>query len=449
MLKNILNKFRIVEHTNNSSRTIKLNTLNNSYYALFTILVKLTVIVIKHIQQNLISVYTVWLQTNRLPFRVLPQILKNWVTWFAWNDEKFNFYSRVKNYNNFIIRRIQNNFYIHVFWTLFFTKKINYFNELNSKKQFEKKISNYYYTTKFQKNLVLTYFLNKVILSKYMYFYGHHYYNFNKFNINETLLGKSVHIRSQIFFILLNKLNLFVSQTTNSSFEKITLNTFKGMHNFFFTLNKKKIYFVDKKRTVLDDIRTKTITHSNNNTFISIKLITVKTKLVSFVTPIFNNLNIMWFNKIHNTIHDCKKNTLICYLRVAKHFNKGRYSRNRQLYRTGVYWCIWLNVVIVYSLYYYFYRVVFAFGYLWLPLCIMMLSIFGSRLYKYRYYTSQQLKLELLEYNKFLFNVYTNFQVIFSNKFLTITKKTRTNLKNYFEILKQKIKTNLEIFTKF
>jgi len=74
------------------------------------------------------------------------------------------------------------------------------------------------------------------------------------------------------------------------------------------------------------------------------------------------------------------------FIRKNKIFNKGRYSRNRQLYRTGVYWCLILNILGVFGLYYYFYRFVFNFGYFWLPLCILILSIFGSRLVKYRFY---------------------------------------------------------------
>lgn len=34
------------------------------------------------------------------------------------------------------------------------------------------------------------------------------------------------------------------------------------------------------------------------------------------------------------------KRTTTLFIRKNKMFNKGRYSRNRQLYRTGVYWCI-------------------------------------------------------------------------------------------------------------
>ena len=55
----------------------------------------------------------------------------------------------------------------------------------------------------------------------------------------------------------------------------------------------------------------------------------------------------------------------ISYLRKNRIFNKGRYSRNRQLYRTGVYWCLWLNIIMVYGLYFIFYRFSFNFGYIW------------------------------------------------------------------------------------
>jgi len=50
-------------------------------------------------------------------------------------------------------------------------------------------------------------------------------------------------------------------------------------------------------------------------------------------------------------------------LRKTKSFNKSRYSRNRQYYRTGVYWCLWLNVILVTGLYYAYYRFTLKFGY--------------------------------------------------------------------------------------
>jgi hypothetical protein len=44
----------------------------------------------------------------------------------------------------------------------------------------------------------------------------------------------------------------------------------------------------------------------------------------------------------------------IFFIRKTKSFNKSSYSRNRQLYRTGVYWCLWLNIILVYGLYFFF-----------------------------------------------------------------------------------------------
>ena len=52
-------------------------------------------------------------------------------------------------------------------------------------------------------------------------------------------------------------------------------------------------------------------------------------------------------------------------VRKSKSFNKGRYSRNRQTYRTGVYWCLYFNLVFVLPTYYYCYKFSFNFGYLW------------------------------------------------------------------------------------
>ena len=38
------------------------------------------------------------------------------------------------------------------------------------------------------------------------------------------------------------------------------------------------------------------------------------------------------------------------FVRKSKNFNKGRYSRNRQVYRTGVYVCFYVNVIALYLL---------------------------------------------------------------------------------------------------
>jgi hypothetical protein len=77
-----------------------------------------------------------------------------------------------------------------------------------------------------------------------------------------------------------------------------------------------------------------------------------------------------------------------------KIFNKSRYSRNRQLYRTGVYWCLWVNIIVVYGLYFFFYRFTFNFGYLWIGLFVYFSSFIFSRAYQSKFYSLTSLSLE-------------------------------------------------------
>lgn len=78
-----------------------------------------------------------------------------------------------------------------------------------------------------------------------------------------------------------------------------------------------------------------------------------KTKFpVSFLDKL---ININFINRL-NTIF---------FIRNFKVYNKGRYSRNRQYYRTGVYWCLYVNIIAVVGMYYWFYRFTMNFGYLW------------------------------------------------------------------------------------
>lgn len=71
------------------------------------------------------------------------------------------------------------------------------------------------------------------------------------------------------------------------------------------------------------------------------------TNVVKFIDPLtFNTYNML-------------------FLRKTKIFNKGRYSRNRQFYRTGVYWCLYLSIILFTGLYYWFYHFIINFGFFW------------------------------------------------------------------------------------
>ena len=140
-------------------------------------------------------------------------------------------------------------------------------------------------------------------------------------------------------------------------------------------------------------------------------------------------------------------------LRKNKIFNKGRYSRNRQLYRTGVYWSIWLNIILVFGLYYYFYRFTFNFGYVWLPMAVFIISIFFGRLVKYRLYEPFKLISELSYFSLLMTSYFLptlratpNFILdCYVHLFLFFKKKFKYSEKTVLERLQSRDKIRLEL----
>lgn len=112
------------------------------------------------------------------------------------------------------------------------------------------------------------------------------------------------------------------------------------------------------------------------------------------------------------------------YLRKNRIFNKGRYSRNRQLYRTGVYWCLWLNIIMVYGLYFMFYRFTFNFGFFWWGILIVCYSTIFSRIIKYNFFNLNYLYKEFLKliswYGFIVYNIYELFKLFFRNYFSNV-----------------------------
>lgn len=168
-------------------------------------------------------------------------------------------------------------------------------------------------------------------------------------------------------------------------------------------------YFRLKKVNYLKKIYN---TYKNNyaeftNWMISDDLLVDKKKNLTFYKNIFLfKVKNVFFKKFNNTIKhelvdsikfsDSSMNKYISYrnlkkfnfffLRKNRIFNKSRYSRNRQLYRTGFYWCLWLNIIIVYGLFFLFYRFTFNFGYLWWGLMFLFYSFIFSKVCKYNFY---------------------------------------------------------------
>ena len=435
-----------------TSNAKNFKNVNKYHYTFISIIYTISSVFTKLFQKTFINLYSIFLQSNLLPFGAITSMFKKILIVFVNFDTWDDFLIKIKNNSNMYLLRQNSYTFLHNFWTIHYANKVKYNNELNIKYATSAEISNFYYNTKFpgnKLNVILYYFFNKIIFNRYPYFYWMYnvLYDSKAKIANEGT--KSKNIRTQIFFTYFNLVDDFINNY-DESFAKFNLNTFKGASNFFASMLN-NVKFLIKKSPLNYKINVESDLTSNNqilnykkynnftknkslnpNIFLNIlanSINTFNSKLYEFKNmPFAKTLTLTWYTKIHNTTLNISQNSLILYLRSARHFNKGRYSRNRQLYRTGVYWCIWLNVVVVYALHYYFYRIVFTFGYLWLPLGIMILTIFSSRLYKYRFYSFAQITLEIKEYINLLFFFFLKSKLYIQLKW----SKMLTNIKNFF-----------------
>lgn len=79
-------------------------------------------------------------------------------------------------------------------------------------------------------------------------------------------------------------------------------------------------------------------------------------------------------------------------------YNKGRTPRNKQIYRTGVFWCLWLTVLTIVGPFYVFYGFTFIFTHLYLfPLAIIFRAA-GVALARFYDVTAKQLWIRLISW---------------------------------------------------
>lgn len=121
-------------------------------------------------------------------------------------------------------------------------------------------------------------------------------------------------------------------------------------------------------------------------------------KIKFSVTDFFKYLNNISLNNIN-----------ILFLRKNKVFNKGRYSRNRQYYRTGVYWCLYVNIVAVVGIYFWFYRFNMNFGYLWWILYFFFFSMFFSRCYSLNLFNIKVIFIQIIKSYLWFLTILYNF----------------------------------------
>lgn len=117
--------------------------------------------------------------------------------------------------------------------------------------------------------------------------------------------------------------------------------------------------------------------------------------------------------------------SMILFLRKNKIFNKSRYSRNRQTYRTGAYWCLYVNIIAVIAFYFWFYNFSINFSYIWWLLYSFILSFFFFKAIKFNFYNLNTLKLELISSVRWFYRIINSslIQLYSINNFNLFTQK--------------------------
>lgn len=129
----------------------------------------------------------------------------------------------------------------------------------------------------------------------------------------------------------------------------------------------------------------------------------IKNKISSKFLINFSPINISKYINYNN--YDIE----MYFLRKNKIFNKGRYSRNRQNYRTGVYMCLYVSVLSLYGIYYAFYKFSFNFSYLWLFFLLFISSFFLPKIIKYRLYEPYNIYFKFCELFKWFVSCLSRF----------------------------------------
>lgn len=305
---------------------------------------------------------------------------------------------------------------------------------------------------------------SKIFINLNFFFKKNYYSNYIKFLIIQKIFYKRYYnLCSSIYFKNLNfknqvKLNwIFYLYLLNSSKKLVIydLSKYSDWYDFNFKKNKKNIFNkikLDKKTKKLvfnfrnNNIKYFTKIYSKYNNFFKKIFFSLKSfyKNIFIMSYKFNHtklfFNKSWKNGL-NLFYPIRYNEssvskyinleninsyLFFYIRKNRIFNKGRYSRNRQLYRTGVYWCLWLNIILVYGLYFLFYRFTFNFGYFWWGVLIFSYSTIFSRIIKYNYHNLFYIFKEFSFFINWVGLIWLNFYKIFISfllKYINFFKK--------------------------
>lgn len=358
---------------------------------------------------------------DKFRFKKYVYFLENAYKSNSFKLKMFNRQSEYKTKNLKLLVRQYNFFFDSEFRLLFLNICVRFFDKVHKHhlffyflliqlfffKNFYKFISNFFYFKVSEKNLIKLNF----VFYWYLQECDGCLYVFD----NNKLLDW--------YKINFDFLELIIFSKTKSNPKTLNLRKFFRLNKFLYFSkiykNYNKIYFnIFKKLSILDNsLSIKKFLFFKINELYKYKFtFSFKKSNFSKILPIrFSESSMNKYISLKNL-----NSYNFFFLRKNKIFNKGRYSRNRQLYRTGVYWCLWLNIIIVYGLFFLFYRFTFNFGYIWIGVFVLLFSLIISKVIKYNF-------INFFEVYKEFFLIVRWFGLIFSNfllNFKSIYKKT-------------------------
>ncbi len=295
---------------------------------------------------------------------------------------------------------------------------------------------------------------NKIIFSTINLIIKDNYKNLNKFNYNDLLISLFI-FKNSISIDIINvksynllKFNDYINYINNTTLEKnfnksqLIVNELNGNKIFKYNINLNNYKIYNKFQNIIE--------FSNNYFYLKIfnKYLDLNTEFNNnFITDLKQKYLISFSaSNIVKYISDFSvNNSTILYLRKNKIFNKSRYSRNRQTYRTGAYWCLYINIIAVVAFYFWFYKFTMNFGYLWWLLFLLIASFFFSRALKHNFYNPLKIYLEfILGFKWFISIIYNiikptlNYLLLSTNKYtLNFIVRLNQNL-TYFDLINEK-----------
>lgn len=266
-----------------------------------------------------------------------------------------------------------------------------------------------------------------------------------------TSLNLTLYFRYYVFFNKIYNIdfNKYVQFIYTLNKFKYNTNLFTSLFLFLFyntrlNLSSEKYSSVVKKNSIIyvaDAVKHSTRTLLN----------VLKTLPTAIPTTLLSSKYLIRYSPttVVKYLHNNYLNSLdILFLRKNKVFNKGRYSRNRQFYRTGVYWCLYINIIAIIGLYFWFYRFVMNFGYLWWLLFLSLASFVLAKTFNYKLYTPSRLLNSIYSDLIFFSLLVNNIVTTLLNIILSVL--TKLNVTEFYKlpnIINTYTKSNLWILT--